>query len=369
MRGGEKCLESMLSMYPDSRIYTLLHEKGKVSGLIESKTIQTSFIQKLPWALKHYKKYLPLFPAAIESIRVKDCDLVLSMHHCAAKGIGKPRQEIPHICYCHTPMRYAWLFFEEYFGSYPPVVKSLLKILLKRLRKWDFENSKKVTHFVANSENIRKRILQCYGRNAAVIYPPVDTDFYTPSKAPRGDFYLVVSALVPYKHVDLAVRTFTELGLKLLVIGSGPERKRLEKIAGPTIEFLGWKSNEEIREYYRTCKALIFPGEEDFGIVPVEAQACGAPVVAYHVGGALETVTSGQTGIFFDEQNIASLKKAVTEAKSLLWDEAVIRKNSERFGEERFRREFREFITNVLSGAPALEAGRTPNTSQVTPPR
>ena len=360
MRGGEKCLESLIRLYPDSRIYTLLHEKNKLSGLIESRPIETSFLQKLPWGIQRYKVYLPIFPMAARSLKVKDCDLMISTNHCVAKGIRKPRPTTPHICYCFTPMRYAWLFFDEYFGSQPAWVKAVLNGILGKLRNWDLENSKDVTHFIAISEHIKKRIRRFYGREAAVIYPPVDTDFFVPSADIRGDFYLIVSALVPYKRVDLAIRAFNELGLKLVVIGNGPERKRLEKIAGPTIEFLGWTSDEEIRRTYRTCKALIFPGEEDFGIVPVEAQACGAPVVAFREGGALETVIQGETGVFFDEQSALSLKQAVIEARTIRWDSALIRKNAERFGEDRFRREFKEFLDNVM-------VNRKPQTADLSP--
>lgn len=349
-RGGEKCLDSMIRLFPDSEIYTLLHEGGAVSKRIESLPIHTSFLQKNAWMKKNYKHCLPLLPMASAGLKIKSADMIISTNHCVAKGIRKPTAETPHLCYCFTPMRYAWLFFDEYFGRYPWVLKVLIKAVLAGLRKWDYKNSDDVTHFVAISHYIKDRIRSCYGRDADVIYPPVDTEYYRlPEKQSEGDFYLVVSALVPYKRVDMAVEVCTRLKKKLIVIGKGPESERLKAIAGPEVGFLGWADDSVIRDHYQRCKALIFPGEEDFGIVPVEVQACGRPVIAYAKGGALETVVKNETGLFFEDQTIESLENALTEFESKKWDSGKIRANAERFSEPRFRSEIQSYVRNILN--------------------
>ena len=348
MRGGEKCLNSLVRLYPDCEIRTLLADPSKLSERIRSKPIRTSFIQKIPGAIERYKWFLPIFPLAIRTLDPKKgtCDLVISTSHCVAKGIRAP-EGVPHVCYLFTPMRYAWLFFDEYFGDFPALLKPALKAVLALLRRWDRSASgpDRVTHFIAISEHVRDRVRRFYGRDAAVIYPPADLDFYTPDpNVKREDFYLLVSALVPYKRPDLAVEACNRLGKKLVVIGSGPELERLKKMAGPTVTVKGWASGEEIRDHYRRCRALIFPGEEDYGIVPVEAQACGAPVLAYGVGGALETVADGVTGFFFKEPTVDALVEALRRAESADWNPARIRTHAERFSEPRFRSEFARFI-------------------------
>jgi len=357
MRGGEKCLDSLLREYPEGEIYTLVHEPGAVSSRIESRPVVTSALQRLPGGRRFYKAFLPFLPRLARSVRARPCDLVISTHHCVAKGFRKPAPGVPHLCYCFTPMRYAWLFFDEYFGNFPAPLKAPLKRFLGSLRRWDLSTNGGVTHFVAISEHIRDRIRRFYGRDAAVIYPPVDTDFYRPAAGPpREDFYLLVSALVPYKRPDLAVRALNELGQPLVVIGRGPEEKRLRRMAKPNVRFLGGASNETIRDHYRRCRALLFPGEEDFGIVPVEAQACGAPVVAFGRGGALETVRAGRTGVFFFEQSVESLLQALKKERLILWDPELIREQAEKFNEPRFREEFRRFVREQVLGAAAAPA-------------
>lgn len=350
MRGGEKCLESIIRVFPKSEIYTLFRKPGALCPAIESRPIHTSWLQRIPGVLKLYKLFLPFFPGAVETFRPSG-DVVISTSHCVAKGI-RPERGTPHVCYCFTPMRYAWLFFDEYFGRYPAPVKAVIRRLLASLRDWDRRTSSRVTEFIAISHHVRKRIKEFYGREASVIYPPADTEFYSPAAETRGNFYLIVSALVPYKRVDLAIEAFNRMGKKLVVIGSGPERERLQKLAGPTIEFLGWQSDEKIRSYYRSCRALIFPGEEDFGIVPVEAQACGAPVIALAVGGALETVTP-KTGVFFEKPDMAPLIRAVGEMEAAVWDAGEIRRNAERFGRERFEREIRDAVMKAVESRSA----------------
>lgn len=345
MRGGEKCLEVLCELYPDSPIHTLFYEKGKVSPIIAAHPIQTSFLQNIPGIFRRYRSFLPLYTTAIAQMR-PNADLIISSSHCVAKGIPKP-EGAKHVCYCFTPMRYAWGFFDDYFGERAALVRSLARWLMPRLRRWDLERSRDVDRFIAISEHVRRRIRDHYGREAALVYPPVDTDFYTPG-GEVGEHYLVVSALVPYKRVDIAIAAAARAGRKLIVIGDGPERARLERAAGPDVRFLGWLSNEDLRSHYRQARALLFPGEEDFGIVPVEAQACGRPVIAYRKGGALETVLDGRTGVFFDALDAEALAAAITRLESMTLDPDAARQNAERFSRERFRREIREAIEAPL---------------------
>ena len=339
MRGGEKCLELLCELYPGSTVYTLFYEKGKISEAIARHPIVTSRIQRFPKVFTHYRYYLPFFPSAVEAFDLRGYPLVISTSHCAAKGIRKDRGAL-HICYCFTPMRYAWGFFEDYFGKKSVFSQTLIRYFLKRLREWDHRTSRDVDQFVAISNHVKKRIREFYDRDSEVVYPPVDTDFFCPDpNIPRENFYLIVSALVPYKKVDLAVRLFNRLNRPLVVIGEGPERASLEKSAKPNACFLGWQSDAVIRDYYRKARALIFPGEEDFGIVPVEAQACGTPVIALGKGGVLETITAGKTGIFFDALSEESLESALILFEKTNWNPGLIRENSLRFGKAKFKSE------------------------------
>ena len=347
MRGGEKCLEVFCELYPDSTIFTLFHEKGKISHLIADHTIKTSFLQKAPKIYLRYRHYLPLFPLAMEGFDLTGYDLVLSTGHCVAKGFRKPKGAV-HICYCFTPMRYAWGFFEEYFGQRGKISRGLIKIILEKLRRWDLSSNSGVDCFVAISEHVKKRIHAHYHRNAEVIYPPVDTDFYTPGEDnKKEDFYLIVSALVPYKKIDLAVEAFSRLNKKLLIIGDGPERKKLEKRSKKNIQFLGWQSNESIRGSYRKAKALIFPGEEDFGIVPVEMQACGGVVIAFGKGGALETVKDMETGVFFNESSPEGLARGVEKFENHTFSPETARANALKFNRGRFMSEISELVAKI----------------------
>ena len=262
-------------------------------------TIRTSPLQRIPGVFRHYRHLLPIMPLAARTWRIKDVDLVISLSHCVAKAVVPP-PGVPHVCYCFTPMRYAWQGRDAYLESWSdrPVRQALARTMLERLRRWDFATASRVTHFVAISETIRERIAECYRRESRVIQPPVNVNFYSPiPRVPRDDSYLVVSALVPYKRIDQAVAACTESSRPLIVIGEGPERARLQAMAGPTVRFLGWQRDEVIGDYYRSCRALLFPGEEDFGIVPIEALAVPAPVIALGRGGVAETVddTVGRT--------------------------------------------------------------------------
>jgi glycosyltransferase involved in cell wall biosynthesis len=348
MRGGEKCLEALCEVYPDSVIHTLFHQKGRVSAVIEGRPIRTSRIQNFPKAFQYYRYYLPFFPAAIEQFRLENFDAIISTSHCVAKSIPKSNGT-PHISYCFTPMRYAWGLFEDYFGNKNPVIKKLIGRSLSKIREWDKATSENVDCFVAISRHIEKRIWSAYGKKAEVIYPPVDTDFYYPDAgAPREDFYLVVSALVPYKKVELAIDACRRLGRNLVVIGDGPERRSLERRAGAETRFLGWQSDETLRDYYRRAKALLFPGEEDFGIVPVEVQACGGFVIGYAKGGVLETVIDGETGLFFKEPSAESLAEGILKFEKAALNLTDSRRNASRYSRERFKSQMRELIDRVV---------------------
>lgn len=344
MRGGERCLEVLCELYPDAPIYSLLHNTGAMSPLIESKKIFTSFIDTLPGKENKYRSYLPLFPAAMERFDFSPYDLVISTSHAVAKG-AIVRNNALHICYCHTPMRYVWELYDEYFGKGKAGVatRAAMSIVRPYLQRWDVSTADRVHHYVANSENVRKRIQRYYRRDATVIFPPVDTDLFTLSTRDDG-YYLMVTALVPYKRVDLAIHACNKLGKKLLIVGKGTETERLKSMAASTIEFLGWRSDEELAQLYAGCSALIFPGEEDFGIVPLEAMACGKPVVAYGKGGALETVVEGKTGVFFYEQTAESLLSAIHRAESLSFDSGEIRTHSLKFARPTYKQKMKEFI-------------------------
>ncbi|NLB68825.1 MAG: glycosyltransferase family 4 protein [Lentisphaerae bacterium] len=311
MRGGERVLEYLCQAFPAAEISTLIYNPEAVSEIINDHQIAASFLNRFPGISKYYRNMLPIMPLAARTLKPRDADLFITTSHCVAKSFRK-RKGSKHICICFTPMRYAWTFFDEYFGN--SRVKSILaRPLLAMLRKWDAKTSSEVDLFVAISNNVADRIKRFYGRDSVVVYPPVDIDRCTPShlEDSSGDYDLIVSALVPYKRVDLAVELYSKKGWRLKVVGSGGCYNKLKAMAGPTVEITGRLHDDEILELYRNCRLLVFPGEEDYGIVPLEAQACGRPVVAYKRGGALETVVDGVTGVFFDEQTLESLEEAV----------------------------------------------------------
>ncbi len=349
MRGGEKCLEPLARRWPAAELLTLLHRRGSVSPAIEALRPRASPLNRLPGVGRYYRYLLPLMPFAA-GWKVRDADLVVSLSHCVAKSV-RPPEGVPHVCYCFTPMRYAWHMRESYFGRRGLKAKAI-DTLLGAIREWDRRTADRVTHFVAISRTIRDRIRECYGRDSVVIAPPVDTEFYTPAPtpAPRDDFYLVVSALAPYKRFDLALAACAKLGRKLVVIGSGQQAAKLAAAAGPGARFLGWQPDEVIRDHYRRCRAVLFPAEEDFGIVPVEAQACGAPVIAYGRGGATETVTPGETGLFFESQTADSLADAIHRFESSTFDPAACRRNAERFSRPRYEAELFGYVGQVMGG-------------------
>lgn len=367
-RGGEKVLDVLCERWPDTPLYTLLHRRGSVSPAIERRPVRTSFLQRLPQVHRYYRYLLPLMPLAVSRWRLPPCDLVVSTSHCVAKGAAPP-PGVPHVCYCFTPMRYAWHMRRSYFAGERPGLKARLREkLLDALRDWDRRSAARVSHFVGISKAVQRRIAECYGRPSRVIYPPVDTDFYTPGPEARGDYYLAVSAFAPYKRLDLAVAACGRLGRRLVVIGSGQDEGRLRALAGPTVQFLGWQPDAVIRDHLRRCRALLFPGEEDFGIVPVEAQACGTPVIAYGRGGATETVEplnrprAGErgraaTGLWFAEQTADCLAAALEEfeARADELPPAAARLNALRFNRQRFAEEIVAYLEWVARGGQETE--------------
>jgi glycosyltransferase involved in cell wall biosynthesis len=352
MRGGEKCLDVLCRTFPGATLHTLIHRRGSVSPAIESMRIQTSPLQHVPGIFRHYRHWLPIMPWAASRWKAGDVDLVVSLSHCVAKSIAVPAG-VPHVCYCFTPMRYAWQGRDAYLESWSdrPFRREVARRLLDRLRNWDLQSSRRVTDFVAISETIQRRIADCYDRDSHIIEPPVDTDFYTPGNeaAAREDFYLVVSALVPYKRVDQAILACRRQNRRLVVIGEGPERSRLESIADGSATFLGWQSDEAIRDHYRRCRALLFPGEEDFGIVPVEALGCGSAVIALRRGGVAETVTD-ETGRLYAEPTVDSLAAAIGdwEEEGRPHDPRRARERAESYSLARFRQRLLTHLATVV---------------------
>ncbi|MBA3232264.1 MAG: glycosyltransferase [Acidobacteria bacterium] len=351
MRGGEKVLEAICELYPEATVHTLLRVPGSVSPVLERRTIRTSPIQWLPGAARLYRQYLPLFPATVELFDLDGFELVISSSHCAVKSVV-PAAGATHVCYCHSPMRYAWDQFPAYFG--PEQVgrarSALMRPVMAGLARWDAATAGRVDRFLANSQYVAGRIRRYYNHGSAVVYPPVDTDFYCPpgdGAAPDAGF-LIVSALVPYKRLDLAIEACRRARVPLTVVGRGPEEGRLRALAGPDVRFLGWRNDEEIRELYRGATAVLLPGVEDFGMVPVEAQACGAPVVALGRGGALETVVDGITGVLVQAPAVEAFADGLVRARQLRFDRAAIRHNAERFSRQRFMTEFQAAVSAAV---------------------
>jgi glycosyltransferase involved in cell wall biosynthesis len=356
MRGGEKVLEVLCERYPDAELFTLLHVRGSVSPAIERLTIHTSALQRLPGIRHYYRECLPLFPKLIEQFDLTRFDLVISTSHCVAKSALAAPNAV-HICYCLTPMRYAWDQFDAYFGParLGRPASAVMRIVMARLARWDQRTAVRANRYVAISHYVAGRIRRYYNREATVVYPPVDTEFFHPDSAVSGRQALVVSALVPYKRLDLAIDACRIAGVPLKIVGDGPDRARLERRAQAEgnaghdgVEFLGRRSNDEVRELYRRAAVVILPGEEDFGIVPLEAQACGRPVVAYARGGALETVVSEETGLLVEEAAPAAFADAIRRAIDRPFDSAVIRRHAERFGRARFANQMEGLVRDTL---------------------
>jgi glycosyltransferase involved in cell wall biosynthesis len=350
MRGGERCLEVFCELFPAADLFTLVHLPGRVSPSIENRKIVTSFVQRLPGSATRHRAYLPLFPAAVARFDLTGYDLVLSASHCVAKS-ARPIGKALHVCYCFTPMRYVWDLYPEYVRG--RAARLVFGPVAAALRAWDRRTAARVHRFAAISDFVAERIRRCYERPADVLHPPVDTARFRVADTP-GEFYLVVSALVPYKRVDLAVDAARRLGRRLLVVGSGPEAARLRARAPDGVEFLGWRGDAEVADLYTRCRAILFPGVEDFGIVPLEALASGRPVIAFGRGGVRETVAplGGEgppTGVFFEQQTVDDLVAAIErfEACEDSFEPKVLRRAAERFDRVSFKERVEAYLAQV----------------------
>lgn len=352
MRGGERVLEALLDLYPDADVFTHVVDPAGISPQIAARLKGTTFIGRIPGARRLYQKLLPLMPLALERLDLSGYDLVISSEGGPTKGVLPPADAL-HVCYCHSPMRYAWVMPEGYLRELPAPVRPLAAWLLHRLRIWDVSTVPRVDRFVANSATVARRIRRFWRRDSVVVHPPVELERFAIDPGGPGEAYLFASQLVGYKRADVAVRAFAGSGRRLLVVGEGPELTALQREATPNVQFLGRVSDEELARLYAGCRALVFCAEEDFGIVPLEAMACGRPVVAFGRGGACETVVDGVTGLFFEAQTADSLRAALDrfEAMEAQFDPAAIRRHAEGFGRERFVREMRELLDGWLAEA------------------
>lgn len=345
MGGGERVLAALAQAFPDAPIFTLVHDAHAITLPIDPRRIRTSFLQKFPGARRSHR-YLPLalMPLAIEQFDLSSFDVVLSNAHSFGKGVLVPPGTL-HISYCMTPTRYAWDGSHKYVRDFSSstLFQKFAPAAISYMRIWDWAASQRVHSYITLSKYVAMRIQKYYGRRSSVVYPPVDVDRFSPS-ASKGSYYLVVSRLVPYKRVDLAICAANQLGIPLKIAGTGPEMQQLQALAGPTVEFLGFVPDEDLPMLYKNAKALLFPQEEDFGITPLEAAASGIPTIAYGAGGALETINNGITGLFFNDQDTAGLISAIEIFETMQWDKARIRSHAEQYSQERFIREMREHV-------------------------
>jgi len=340
MRGGENVLEALCKIFPQADIFTHVYDPAKVSAPIRKHKVFTTFINSLPLARRFYKHYLPLMPLALEQLDLRGYDIIISSESGPAKGVVPPADAV-HICYCHAPMRYIWNMFHDYRERAGWLRRLLMLPLGHYIRAWDAAASMRVDHFIANSETVAARIKKYYRRNAAVIHPPVAVDrFECVPASDVEDYYLLAGELVAYKRPELAVEACNSLGRRLVVIGGGELLAKMRKLAGPTVAILGKQPFSVLRHHLARCRALLFPGEEDFGILPIEAMASGRPVIAFGRGGLTETVAEGVTGLFFHEQTVPGLSAAIREFETMRFDPRMIRAQAEKFGAERFAAEF-----------------------------
>jgi len=349
MGGAERVVIALHEIFPDAPIYTSIYDPTRVDPAFQKMDIRTSFMQNLPMVTKHHQPYLPLYPFAMEKLDLRGYDLVLSSSRAFGKGVIT-RPETMHICYCHTPMRWCWNYEEyverEHLGK---VARAILPFLITKLRTWDQVSAMRVDHFIANSPIVAERIQKYYRREAIYIPPPVEASrFPFDSTIEPENYFLILSRLVPYKRIDLAIEACNQLQLPLVIIGGGRDLQQLKRMAGPTIRFLGRLSDEEVLHYYTHCRAFIFPGEEDFGITPLEAQACGRPVIAYGAGGALATIVDGITGVFFREQTVESLTSVLASFNERIFNPLVIHNHALEFDTPRFRHRILQLIETKL---------------------
>jgi glycosyltransferase involved in cell wall biosynthesis len=348
MGGAERVLLALHDLYPDAPVYTSFYDPQRVDPSFRWIEIRTSWMQRLPLVSRHHQPFLPLYPLAFERLDLGEYDLVLSSSSAFAKGINV-RADALHICYCHTPMRWAWNS-QDYLNSerMGPLAHLLLPSLIRRLRQWDWATAQRVDSFIANSPAVAQRIRDCYQREAAIIPPPVDTSRYYLSEV-QEPFFLIVSRLVPYKRLDIAIQACNRLQLPLKIIGTGRDQPRLERLAGPTVELLGWLPDEQVRLALSRCQALISTGEEDFGLAMLEAQASGRPVIAYGAGGALSSIIEGSTGSFFYQQTPEALMDVLRCFQADQFDPQVIRRHAEAFDTARFRQRITQHISDQLA--------------------
>lgn len=350
MGGAERVVELLHRMFPDAPIYTAVADEKRLWPGLRGADIRTSWMQHLPGVKKRFKHYFMLYPLAVESWDLKGYDLVISSSSAYAKGVRVSGDTL-HVCYCHTPMRFAW-DFERYMAASEagPWQRRLAGWLMPALRRWDRANTRRVHHLIANSTTVLQRIRAIYNRQASIIHPPVNLSRFRAAKSAPGDYFLVVSRLVSYKRIDLAVEACTRAGKKLIVIGDGPDRPRLEAMAGPTVRFLGRLDDEQITHYMQHCQALIFPGLEDFGITPLEVNACGRPVLAFRGGGALDTIEPEVNGLFFAKQTAEDVAEGLERVAAFRWDAEKIRRHAEKFGEETFVRKMESLLERLMEG-------------------
>lgn len=345
--GAERVVGTFHQLFPEAPIYTSILDKKKLWPSLTDANIITTFMQHMPGIERHFKKYLLLYPLAFESLDLSDYDLVISSSSAFAKG-AITRPGAVHVCYCHTPMRFVWDYERyierEQFGS---MIRLFLPTVINSLRSWDLRTRHRPTHYVANSTVVAGRIKAFYGIDAEVIFPPVETHRFSLSEE-DDEYFLIVSRLNPYKRIDLVIEAFNELGYPLVIIGDGPDKPILQKKARSNIRFLGRQPDHVVASYYSKCRALLFPGEEDFGITPLEANAAGRPVIAYHAGGALDTIIEGETGVYFHLQTVSSLVESIRRFESYAWDKQQIRDHAERFSEAVFKRNFSDYLGRVL---------------------
>jgi glycosyltransferase involved in cell wall biosynthesis len=349
MRGGERVLKALAELFPSADIFTLVCDRLMLPSTLSRLQIRTSLLQNLPRSRQWYPYYLPLFPMATRQLDLRGYDLVISSDAAIMKGVHTDANAV-HICYCHTPMRCLWSGYETYRRAAGPIARLALSALRSHLCQWDYEAAQRVDYFVANSENVRNRIRKFYGRESVVVHPPVDTRRFaiSPCISERDSFFLTVSQLVPYKRIDLIVDAFNRCKRPLVIIGDGPERPKLERRAGKNIRFAGLVSQREVVEAMQRCKAFVFAGEEDFGIVMAEAQACGTPVVALGKGGALEIVENNLTGVLFNEESVDPLLEALDQLDHTSFDAELIRASSLRFTRQIFLDEFSSLVRQVV---------------------
>ncbi len=345
--GAERVAEAIYQMLPSADVYTTVSFPECLPPALKQAPINTSWMQSLPGIRKYYRFYFPLYPFGVSDLDLSGYDLVVSSSSGYVKGATTPPDAL-HVCYCHTPMRWAWSF-DEYAkrDSMNPAVRALLRTFVGCLRNWDKNASRQPDHFIANSKLTAARIQKAYGRTAEVIYPPIDVNGFRPFGEAHQDYYLVLSRLISYKRLDIAVQACTRLGRKLMVVGGGPQRSALEAVAGPTVQFLGRVDDQEVKSLAANCRALLFPGVEDFGMAPLEVAAAGRPAIAYRGGGALETIVEGVTGLFFDQQTPEDLMDAIERFEERAWSATHIRQHAQKFDVTVFEQRFMDFLSRI----------------------